>query len=248
MGEAPATGLPIAVPGAYRLADRTWSVHAAGELANRLSPGRVERVRGQRDPVPSGDELGPGTCPSSGRAHTTADTGSPRIQRSANPGSPAVPRQRTGRPRPAAPPGLPRPAARKQPPPGEQILPRQHPPSFPPTPTPSSRLAAPACRPAGDRIDRYAASAVMRAPGSHRARTKRSVSEARHFCVTLCIRPSSRPVEKYRYARSSGSLAGGQCHTRTVIMSTGSAAWSRRRVGLARRCGHHEAAMRGLAG
>ena len=35
------------------------------ELANRLSPGRVERVRGQRDPVPSGDELGPGTCPSS---------------------------------------------------------------------------------------------------------------------------------------------------------------------------------------
>src|SRR5271156_3904601 len=28
-----------------------------------------------------------------------------------------------------------------------------------------------------------------------------------------------------RYARSPGSLAGGQCHTRTVIMSVGSAAW-----------------------
>ena len=65
---------------------------------------RIQRVQGQRGPVPPGAEPRPGAAPARvGRtpAHTPAG---PASSRSDGPGNPAAPRRRTGRPPPAAPP------------------------------------------------------------------------------------------------------------------------------------------------
>lgn len=80
MGEAPAADLPIAVvQGLTAVRSGPGEMMRPADRPIRLSRGRIERVRGQRDP------FGPAPNPartylSSGRASTTTNIGSCRVQ------------------------------------------------------------------------------------------------------------------------------------------------------------------------